>query len=151
MKIQKGFTLIELLVVIAIIGILASVTLASLSSSRNKARYTRAYSDMNEIAKAAELDIVANTNYRADGVNGVSPGFPALTSWPVPPCGGWTYDWDNWIVSQGGSVERGAVRVSMRRPDSTAAYYYCVATNNDCAASTEGGVNIRSVKSISCN
>lgn len=36
-KIQKGFTLIELLIVIAIIGILASIVLVSLSSSREKA------------------------------------------------------------------------------------------------------------------
>lgn len=35
---QAGFTLIELLVVIAIIGILSSVVLTSLSSSRGKAR-----------------------------------------------------------------------------------------------------------------
>lgn len=34
---KKGFTLIELLVVIAIIGILASVVMVSLSSSREKA------------------------------------------------------------------------------------------------------------------
>ena len=35
---QKGFTLIELLVVIAIIGILVSIVLVNLSSSRRKAR-----------------------------------------------------------------------------------------------------------------
>lgn len=35
---NQGFTLIELLVVIAIIGILASIVLASLNSSRDKAR-----------------------------------------------------------------------------------------------------------------
>jgi len=45
----RGFTLIELLVVIAIIGILASVVLASLSTSRAAAR------DANRLAEAKQL------------------------------------------------------------------------------------------------
>lgn len=41
MNLMKGFTLIELLVVVAIVGILASVVLASLNSSRAKGRDAR--------------------------------------------------------------------------------------------------------------
>jgi prepilin-type N-terminal cleavage/methylation domain-containing protein len=37
-KMRSGFTLIELLVVIAIIGMLSSIVLSSLNSSREKAR-----------------------------------------------------------------------------------------------------------------
>lgn len=59
-KFKKGFTLIELLVVIAIIGLLSSVTLASLNSARDKAKYARAKVDINQIKKAMlmyKLDI----------------------------------------------------------------------------------------------
>jgi prepilin-type N-terminal cleavage/methylation domain-containing protein len=48
----KGFTLIELLVVIAIIGILSSIVLASLASSKQKAKIAIAQSDMQQIVKS---------------------------------------------------------------------------------------------------
>lgn len=53
----KGFTLIELLVVIAIIGILASVVLASLGSSRAKARVAAAQGTMRSIQTGAAVCI----------------------------------------------------------------------------------------------
>src|SRR3954468_12168185 len=51
----RGFTLIELLVVIAIIGVLASIVLASLDSSRKKGRDARRLSDVKQIQLALEL------------------------------------------------------------------------------------------------
>ncbi|MFZ4500578.1 MAG: prepilin-type N-terminal cleavage/methylation domain-containing protein [Minisyncoccia bacterium] len=50
-----GFTLIELLVVIAVIGILASVVLASLNSSRDKAKRARAMADLKSLRNAIAL------------------------------------------------------------------------------------------------
>lgn len=53
----RAFTLIELLVVIAIIGILASVVLASLSSSRAKARIAAAQGTTRSIQTGASVCI----------------------------------------------------------------------------------------------
>ncbi len=54
-KRNKGFTLIELLVVIAIIGLLATLTVASLNSARAKSRDARRISDIKTIQTALEL------------------------------------------------------------------------------------------------
>ncbi|MEK7540834.1 MAG: type II secretion system protein [Patescibacteria group bacterium] len=53
-KFQKGFTLIELLVVIAIIGILASMLMVNLSSTRDKAKDSSIKLEMGQIRTAME-------------------------------------------------------------------------------------------------
>ena len=52
---SRGFTLIELLVVIAIIGILGSIVLASLNTSRKKGRDARRVADVKQVQTALEL------------------------------------------------------------------------------------------------
>lgn len=59
----RGFTLIELLVVIAIVGMLSSVIIASLNSSRAKSRDARRIADLGEIRTALELYFNANGDY----------------------------------------------------------------------------------------
>lgn len=66
-KQNKGFTLIELLVVIAIIGILASVVLASLRSSRESARDVRVKQELVSLSNQMELYRNANGSYGANG------------------------------------------------------------------------------------
>jgi len=56
----RGFTLIELLVVIAIIGVLSSVVLASLNSTRAKARDAQRLADMHAVVQALELYALQN-------------------------------------------------------------------------------------------
>ncbi len=69
---KRGFTLIELLVVIAIIGILASVVLASLGSSRAKARIAAAQGTMRSIQTGAAVCI--------NDASPLAPGIPTETN-----------------------------------------------------------------------
>jgi prepilin-type N-terminal cleavage/methylation domain-containing protein len=59
-----GFTLLELLIVIAIIGVLASIVMASLNSSRNKAAASFVKQQADQIKKEFEL------YYQNNGVYG---------------------------------------------------------------------------------
>lgn len=63
---SKGFSLIELLVVIAIIGILASVTLATMNVARAKGADAAIKADLDGIRKQAGIYYDENTNYAAD-------------------------------------------------------------------------------------
>lgn len=55
-KNQSGFTLIELLVVISIIGLLSTMAVVSLNSSRSKARDAKRVSDIKKLSSLIELD-----------------------------------------------------------------------------------------------
>ncbi|HRY63508.1 MAG TPA: type II secretion system protein, partial [Patescibacteria group bacterium] len=69
MKYKQGFTLIELLIVIAIIGLLATMAIASLQNSREKAKLARCKADFKQILTAIELkrDQVNNTLLNVTG------------------------------------------------------------------------------------
>lgn len=87
---KKGFTLIELLVVIAIIGILSSVVVVSLNSSRAKARDAKRIADMDGIQKALIMYFDSNNAYPAT-LAAMVPTF--LPSAPVAPNNGETYSY----------------------------------------------------------
>ncbi len=79
-KNKKGFTLIELLIVIAIIGVLSSVVLANINSSRSRARDVKRVQDLAQIRTALELYLDANGHYP-----------PSDCGWD---CNGYRYSYD---------------------------------------------------------
>ncbi len=78
---QGGFTLIELLVVISIIGLLSSMVLASLNSTRIKARDGKRAQDLRTMQTVLELYRVSN--------NG---NVPLTASWKCSDCSGSFFD-----------------------------------------------------------
>ncbi len=77
-KASRGFTLIELLVVVAIIGILASVVMVSLNSSRGKSRDAKAKSELIEVRNALNMYYSVNGNMPSPISVPVSPEGPAF-------------------------------------------------------------------------
>ena len=74
---NKGFTLIELLVVIAILGLLATIVLVSLNSSRAKSRDVKRKADMRQVYTAMQLYFDVNNaypNYAADACSAAVSG-----------------------------------------------------------------------------
>lgn len=76
-KSLTGFTLVELLVVIAIIGLLASVVMVSLNSTRAKARDTKRAATLRQLATALELYYNDNGSYPSSngGWRGTCSGY----------------------------------------------------------------------------
>lgn len=97
---RRGFTLIELLVVMALIGILASIVLTSLSSSREKARFSRAKEELHQLDMALEqYQSDHNGAYPPDVDRSIPPGledYLPAGDWPNAPWPNSVYDWDNW-------------------------------------------------------
>lgn len=87
---QAGFTLIELLVVIAIIGILASIIMVSLGSSRAKGRDARRISDIKNIQLSLEEYYNDKLQYPAQLYSG-TPLSPYMANTPIDPQGSGQY------------------------------------------------------------
>ena len=113
MKKNKGFTLIELLVVIAIIGILASVVLVSLNSSREKAKRAAAIADMKGVmtyltmckedegfgfTDAAQIAGTTFVCQDSNTDNFVKTGHEGIF-WPDLTSTGWTYNQPTGLLS----------------------------------------------------
>ena len=99
MNSKKAFTLIELLVVIAIIGILATVSIISLSNARAKSRDAKRVGDMKQIQTALELFFNDNNRYPtvdefnsgsifSTSTSGTSTYMQVIPDAPIPADGG---------------------------------------------------------------
>jgi prepilin-type N-terminal cleavage/methylation domain-containing protein len=78
LHVRKGFTLIELLVVIAIIGLLATLSVVSFSTSREKARLSKAAGFEGQILRSTGDDLVGRWDFdECSGTAIDSSGFGA--------------------------------------------------------------------------
>lgn len=96
---NKGFTLIELLVVIAIIGLLASIVLVSVNSSREKARVAKSKTELKQFYTALEM-YYDNYNtfpcFNEGSVSGCLLGaISVYGAFPVKDPWGSDYHWHN--------------------------------------------------------
>lgn len=73
-KYTAGFTLIELLVVITIIGVLASITLASLDDAREGAKVASALNDLRGIKTRSAIYLNHTNTYPSDCYASCGPG-----------------------------------------------------------------------------
>ena len=123
-----GFTLMELALTVVVLGILFSIAALSYNTLLAKARYSSIKANMDIIAKAGYVDYTSNM-----GVWDFSPnpwtappsimGTGLLETWPQITCPGWYLSWDN-----GALFGLNDVRITLRRPDDTPYWSYCVNT-----------------------
>ncbi len=80
-KKTKVFTLLEIMVVIVILGLLASLTIPSLMSNKNRADQQKAVSDISALENALDMYRLDNGDYPTE-----QQGIAALVTKPnVPP------------------------------------------------------------------
>lgn len=92
MRNQKGFTLIELLIVVVIIGILAAIAIPKFSSTREKAYYSAAKSDLRNLSTQQEIYHSLHYTYTGDKTNtdlGVSESKGITINITEASSGGW--------------------------------------------------------------
>jgi type II secretory pathway pseudopilin PulG len=124
--------MIEMVATVCILAILITILVPTWETYMSAVRYSKAKADMNAIAYAGYMDYAnrAGTENLADvwaiSDNPWTPPTDILQSgnlpvWPAAPCPSWYYSWDN-----GATFGLNAIRVTLRRPDDSPLWSYCV-------------------------
>ena len=119
-----GFTLIELMIAVAIIGILLGISSISYDTFKANVRFSKVKGDMDAIAKVAYNDYSTNSVWAPLTFSAMPPVWASngeLQQWPVPPCPGWYYSWEDWSIF-GFPI----TQVTLRRGNNTLLWGYCV-------------------------
>jgi len=82
---RKGFTLIELLIVVAIIGVLAGIAIPNFLSARTKAKVSRSFADMRNVANGLEMAYLDTTTYPDDPLKVINAISGYVSSVPGDP------------------------------------------------------------------
>lgn len=114
---KNGFTLVELLIVIVIIGILASIGIASFSSSQMKSRDTQRKANLKQIANALEIYYNDKGQYPAGEATGQMMG-----------CGAGATNVCTWGVSEFSNTTTGTIYIARLPTDPSSNSYYYRAT-----------------------
>ncbi len=138
-NLKKGFTLIELLVVIAIIGLLAAVVLASLNSSRDKAKDGNTKLSLTQVGVQAALYYDLHRAYKTTGTatpSGVlcATG-DAVADKSIPGVDGTVFDFTDQVTGQ--TMQRLLEAVNANKPALSTISPTCYSDDNGWAITSE--------------
>lgn len=131
---SKGFTIVELLIVIVVIGILAAIVIVAFNGIQDRARWSKAQSDLSSINKAVQIYYAEkgtypatatppNWSWRYSCVTGVSGNAfipdisTVMSNLPQAPCTAGSTTDDTWLYGSDG-VEYKLIHIRPAFPDS---------------------------------